>query len=473
MFDITIVGAGIIGCQLAYDLSRFNVSVLVLEKNGEVLNEISSANSGIIHPGYDPEDGTLKARLNLLGASLYPQLCADLHVDYRQVGSLVVASREEELESLRILLDRARRRNIQVRWLNHEEALKEEPHLNPAVVAALFFPTTGMLLPWEMGYALIDHACANGVTLLRQAPLTRVTKQSDGVILHTPQGDFETRCVVNCAGLGGETVARLNRPDFPKSLVYRKGQYQVSDKTDEPYLNHIVFPVPSAKGKGVLAVKTTEGNLLFGPTSEPIEDGYDFSTTLDGLAEIDRKIPEIIQPLPKSHMIRQFAGVRPSPIGKDFILEEDGPGWINAIGIDSPGLASAPGISRYILDNFLAKHFELLPRSEWIRLPRALRLNDYDQNSWNTRIHDDPAFGRIVCICEQVSEGEILEAIRKPAGARSIKGVKRRVRPGSGRCQGGFCENRVVALLARELGIEPTEVVYDDTPFLSALGDER
>lgn len=473
MFDIAIIGAGIIGCQLAYELSAFDLSVVILEKNNEVLNEITSSNSGIIHAGYDPEDGTLKAKLNLLGASLYKEQARKLHVAYDQVGSLVVAIHEEELDILKELKSKAEKRSIIHSWLTQEEVRVREPHISDKVIAALYFPTTAIILPWEMGYALIDHACVNGVELIRKAEVISVEHHDGSITLNTKAGLIEARCVINCSGLKGEVVARLNRPDYPKSLVFKKGQYHVTDKNDADYINHVVYPVPSNKGKGILAVKTVEGNLLIGPTSELTENPYDFSTTQIGLSDIEAKIGNIIQPLPKTHMIRQFAGMRPSPIKKDFIIEEDTPDWINVIGIESPGLASAPGIASYVLETFIRPKFQLQAKENIVWLEPSCNIHDESPDAWNLRIRENPFYGKIVCICERVSEQEVIDAIRKPAGACSIKGVKRRVRPGSGRCQGGFCENRVVAILAKELGIKPEDVVYDDTPFLHAVGEER
>ena len=466
IYDITLIGAGIIGCQLAYDLSHFNVSICLLEKNNEVLNEITSANSGIIHTGYDPEEGTLKAQLNVLGALRYPSLCAELKVPYAQVGSLVVSNDEEGTRQLDVLEARAQQRHIPVERLNQNQVRAREPHISTEVIEALYFPTTGMILPWEVGYALIDHACANGLELKRNAEVLGVLQHETHIELITPQGSILTKQVINCAGLKGEVVARLYDRNYPHVLSFRKGQYHVTDKTDESYINHILFPVPTSKGKGILAVKTTEGNLLFGPTSEAVDNPYDHSTSLEGLREIDEKLPKLIQALPKSHMIHQFAGMRPNPNTKDFIIEMKDDRWINAIGIDSPGLASSPAISNYIIDTLLKPIVSLMPKKNYVALEANADHRTENLENWNERIQKNPNYGKIVCVCEGVSEQEILNAIRRPAGAVSIKGVKRRVRPGSGRCQGGFCESRIVSILAKELNISKEAVVYEDSPFL-------
>ena len=471
MLDLIIIGAGIVGCQLAYDLSHFKLSICVLEKNVEIMNETSSANSALIHAGYDPEDDTLKAKLNLVGARRYPELCKALNVDYHAVGSLLAAMNADELTSLNELHARAIRRNIQVERLKRNEVIKREPNINPMVIEALYFPTTAIITPWQMGYALMNHAVINGVELRRNEAFVTVEKQDDTYLIHTSRGTIQVRHVINAAGLNAHVIARLQNPlnDYP--IQFRKGEYQVSDLEDENYLKHVIYPCPSIKGKGVLALKTIEGNLMFGPTSTIIEDPYDQGTTQTGLNEIEVKISNLIKPLPKSHLIRQFAGVRPSPLSKDFILRED-TGWFDCVGIDSPGLASAPGISMYVIENFIHKHF-VLEEKEIIPFQWPHRIHPKDERTRSSMIQNKPKMGKIVCVCETVSEQEIIDAIRLPVGARSVKGVKRLTRPGSGRCQGGFCETAVVKLLARELNIHPSEVLYDNEAFLRPYGSKH
>jgi glycerol-3-phosphate dehydrogenase len=471
MIDLLIIGAGIVGCQLAYDLSHFKLSVCVLEKNVEIMNETSSANSALIHAGYDPEDDTLKAKLNLIGAKRYPQLCKELNTDYQAVGSLLVAMHEEELTSLNELYERAIRRSVPVQRLNKEEVIQREPNINPNVIEALFFPTTAIITPWQMGVALMNHAVLNGVELRRNEAFASVVKEENHYRVMTNKGTILARHVINAAGLQAHVIAKHQNAvnDFP--IQFRKGEYQVSDLDDEPYLNHIIYPCPSIKGKGVLALKTIEGNLMFGPTSTVIEDPYDHGTTQMGLDEIDVKIAKLIKPLPKSHMIRQFAGVRPSPVSKDFILKEDA-GWFDCVGIDSPGLASAPGISEYVIENFVQKYFELIHK-EQLSFKWPHRIHPLDEAKRQAMIQTNPRMGKIVCVCETVSEQEIVDAIHLPVGARSVKGVKRLTRPGSGRCQGGFCETAVVSILARELKVHPSEVPYDNETFLMPYGVEH
>lgn len=471
MIDLLIIGAGIVGCQLAYDLSHFKLSVCVLEKNVEIMNETSSANSALIHAGYDPEDNTLKARLNLIGAKRYPELCKDLNTDYQAVGSLLVAMNEDELSSLNELYERAIRRDVPVERLNHDEVIQREPNINSNVVEALFFPTTAIITPWQMGYALMNHAVLNGVELHRNEAFVSVVKEENHYLVKTNKGTIQARHVINAAGLQAHVIARIQNPRNDYPIQFRKGEYQVSDLGDENYLKYVIYPCPSIKGKGVLALKTIEGNLMFGPTSTIIEDPYDHGTTKVGLDEIDVKIAQIIKPLPKSHLIRQFAGVRPSPLSKDFILEEDA-GWFDCVGIDSPGLASAPGISEYVIENFVQKYFGLV-KKEIVPFKWPHRIHPMDEMKRATMIQANPRMGKIVCVCETVSEQEIIDAIHLPVGARSVKGVKRLTRPGSGRCQGGFCETAVVKILARELNVHPSEVPYDNEAFLIPYGVEH
>lgn len=469
MYDIVIVGSGIIGSMLAYDLSHFNVSVCVLEKNVEIMNEVSSSNSGLVHAGYDPDEGSLKAKLNLRGAARYPGIAEALNVDYKQVGSLLVARSSEEIDTINLLEKQALNRKIKCEHLTQREVREKEPNISDSVLEALFFPTTAIVTPWKMGYACMNYAVLNGVELKRQTKVIGIEKENDYYRVKTNNGEYKAKLVINCSGLMGVDVAKYHNPESKHQLEFRKGEYQVSDVRDEHYLNHVIYPTPNQFGKGVIALKTIEGNLMFGPTSNVIANGYDLSTTKAGLAEVDEKIAHIIKPLPKTRMIRQFAGVRPSSLSKDFIIENLD-GFVNVIGIDSPGLASSPGISEYVIEEFISKYFELKHKEKLIDFKWKKHLNTEERSE---KIKQDARFGKIVCVCETVSEKEIIDAIHLPVGAHSVKGVKRLVRPGSGRCQGGFCESEVVRLLAQELNIGLDEVPYDNDAFLSPLGESN
>lgn len=470
MVDVIIIGAGIVGCSLAYTLSLTNLRVLVLEKNVEVLDEVSSANSGIIHAGYDPDEGSLKARLNVRGAQLYREWCPRLGVDRLECGGLVIAKAFDEMEALQALKVKAERRGIPFEVLNREAALEKEPHLTPEVIQALYFPTVAVILPWQMGYALISNAVVNGVTLKTNEPVIGV-RSGKHFTVTTPKGSYDATMVINCAGLGGDTVAQLHDPSTPKRLYFRKGEYQITDKFDGDYLKHVIYPVPSPVfGKGVLAIKTIEGNLMFGPNSQRIDDPTDNACTPEGLEEVQRKLPQIIVPMPLTRMIRQFAGVRPISVTKDFILEEKH-GWVNAIGIDSPGLASAPAIAEYLMTQFIAPRLHPTPiKRNVYSVPHAVQHLSATER--HQKIQTNPDYGRIVCVCEGVSKQDVIEAIHGPVPATTLKGIKRRLRPGSGRCQGGFCESRIVEILAQELKVDPTDVLYDTegTHFLSPIG---
>ena len=473
MVDVIVIGAGIVGCAMAYTLSLTNLSVLVLEKNIEVLDEVSSSNSGIIHAGYDPDEGSLKARLNVRGAQLYQEWCPRLGVERLQCGGLVIAKAFDEMEALEALKVKAERRGIPFEVLNREAALAKEPHLTPEVIQALYFPSVAVIMPWAMGYALITNAVHNGVTLKTDEPVIGVTS-GEYFTVKTPKGSYDAKMVINCAGLGGDGVARLHDPSLPQRLYFRKGEYQITDKFDGDYLNHVIYPVPSPIfGKGVLAIKTVEGNVMFGPNSQRIEDPYDNACTSEGLAEVQRKLPQIIVPMPLTRMIRQFAGVRPISVTKDFILEDKN-GWVNAIGIDSPGLASAPAISEYLMNTFIVPRLNPVPiERSVLKSPKALHTLTPEERNQKINLHPD--YGRIVCVCESVAKQDVVDAIHGLVPAYTLKGIKRRLRPGSGRCQGGFCESRIVEILAQELHIDPSEVLYDTTgtQFLTKIGDSH
>ena len=460
MYDIVIVGAGIVGTLMARELSRYRLKTALIDKENDVANETSMANSAIVHTGYDPEDGTLKALLNVQGAKMYPQLCEDLGCMIKQVGAFIAACGEEEEAHLEILAERAEKRGIVYEWLDAEQAHAEESNLNDDVTKALSFPTTCIIYPWEVAIAATETAMKNGTELYLNHACTAIDRTENGYIVHTRDKDFETKLVINCAGVfADELYAMVGKPDF--EITPRKGEYYVLDNTVH-FVKHIIFPVPSAKGKGVLAVPTVYGNTLIGPNSEFSDP--EITTTAEGLAYVRKNIGKTLKNIPFNMSIRTFAGLRPTSTKGDFIIEEaaDAPGFINIAGIESPGLASAPAIVDYAIENLIRPKMNLEMNEEAVMTrERPVVMNELSEEARTEMIRKDPRYANIVCRCEQISEGEIVDCINRPCGARTVKAVKKRVRPGMGRCQGGFCEPKVLAILARELGIPMTEVVLD------------
>ena len=461
MKDILIIGAGIVGSSIAYACSKKELDVVLLEKNIEAMDEVSSANSGIVHAGYDPEEGTLKAKLNLRGSRLYPNLCRELKVGYLNCGAFIVAISEEETEILETLRLKAVQRDIPYEILTKEEALQQEPNLTDQVLSVLSFPSTAVVTPWEVGHAMIETAILNQVEFIADSEVLEVLKIEGGFRIITAKNRFEAKMVINSSGLCGDKVARLNRVDYPNVLSYRRGEYDVFDRSFKGFIDHVIYPVPTILGKGVLALVTVEGNIMIGPNSEVIDTPYDTQTTAEGLASVSQRINKTMKNLPIGAIIRQFAGVRPVPITKDFIIEEDTPNWINVIGIESPGLASAPAIAEMVMNDFIQPKFQANERVDYHYRNAPIKIMESDPLTRSALIKENPKYGKMVCLCEQVSEQEIVDCIHRPDGARSVKGVKKRVRPGSGRCQGGFCEPEIVKILARELKIDLSEVVYD------------
>ena len=433
MYDAVIIGAGITGTMLAKDLSRYQLKTAVLDRENDIADEATMANSAIVHTGYDPADGTLKAELNVRGARMYEQLCRDLGCKYQVNGAYIAATSSEEEAHLEILADRAERRNIPYEWLSGDEARKEEPNLNDSVTKVLSFPTTANIYPWEVAIACAQVAVNNGTELHLNSEVTSIDRTDQGYVVHTKDHDYETKVVINA-------------------------------DNDVHYVKHTVFPVPSSKGKGVLAVPTVYGNTLIGPNSTYVENTVDTGSTFQGLDYVREHILRVMRTAPLNKSIRNFAGLRPSSSSSDFIIEEpeDAKHFINVASIESPGLASAPAISEYVIEHFVSHMLDLKenPDARMTR-KRPLVMAELTPEERAEKIRENPMYGRIICRCEQISEGEIVDCIHVVCGATTVKGVKKRVRPGMGRCQGGFCEPRVVEILARELHISPLEVVLD------------
>ena len=464
MYDIVIIGAGITGTLLARELARYDLKTALIDKENDIACGATMANSAIVHTGYDPEDGTMKAKMNPEGCKLYEQLCKELGCTYRVTGAFIAACGEEEEKHLDILAERADKRGIKYNILDSKQAHELEPDLSDEVTKVLDFYTTAVIYPWEVSIACAQVAVNNGTELYLNSPCTGIDRTSGGYIVHTPGKDLECKLVVNAAGVYAEEVARMVSNEVRFHITPRRGEYYVLDDTAQP-VQHIIFPVPSKeKGKGVLAVPTVHGNTLLGPSSDPIDSLDDNGTSTDGLAYVTKNISKLLKNAMLNRSIRTFAGLRPSSDVHDFVIEEapDAEGFINASCIESPGIASAPAIAKYIINELISKRIELKekPGADLTRkAPVVMRALTPEQRT--EMIKKDPAYGRMICRCCQVSEGEIVACIHSVCGARTVKGVKKRVGPGYGRWQGGFCEPLVVEILARELGCDPTEIVLD------------
>ena len=460
MYDVIIIGGGITGTMLAYKLARYDLKVALLERENDIADGATMANSAIVHTGYDPEEGTLKGMLNVKGANQYGKICKDLDCEYKVIGAYIAACGKQEEEHLDVLAKRAVKRDIPHEFLTREEAIKSEPNLSDHVTKVLSFPTTAVIHPWEVAEACMECAMNNQTELYLNTKVTGIEKTDNGYRVISDEKVFETKYVVNAAGVHAADIFAMVSDKNLFHTRARRGEYYVLEENLN-FVRHIIFPVPSEKGKGVLAVPTVHGNVLIGPDSTVIDDPDDTGNSIEGLAYVRENISKTMKNVPLNRSIRNFAGIRPSTDQKDFVIEESMPYFINAASIESPGLASAPAIADYIIE-IMQMHGLFTEKTDYNLTRKApVRLKNLTDEEKNALIQKNPAYGKMICRCEQVSEGEIIDCIHKPCGARSVKGVKKRLRPGMGRCQGGFCEPRVLEILARELHISPLEVVLD------------
>ena len=461
MFDVTIIGSGVTGTAVARELSKYNLKTCVVEKAIDVASGTSKANSGIVHAGEDPIPGTLKAKMNVRGNEMFDKLQEEIDFPFKRNESFVLCFDEKDIEKLEELRQRGLKNGLPdtMEILNREEALKLEPNLSEYVVAALRLPTGGIVSPYEFNIALAESAAMNGVEFKLETEIIDIEKKQDGYILKTNKGDIETKVVVNAAGVFGDKINNMVS-EKKYHITARKGEYLLFDKTVGDMVQRTIFQLPTKMGKGVLVTPTADGNLLLGPTSVDVEEKDDFETTREGLETVAEKAKLSIKEIPMRQVITSFAGLRAHEENSDFIIgeAEDAENFINAIGIESPGLTSAPAIGEYIREMIVEK---LKPEEnkEFNPIRKDIpKFREMTNEERKEMIKENSAYGKIVCRCEVVTEGEIRDAIRRPLGAKTVDGIKRRTRAGMGRCQSGFCSNRIVEILAEELGIKRNEV---------------
>lgn len=464
MLDVAIIGGGIVGAACAYELSRYRLSVAVLERENDVACGTTKANSAILHAGYDPPPGTLMARLNVEGVRLAEELCRKLDVPYRQCGSLVAAFSGEDAGLLRTLYSRGVENGVPgLSLLDAAQVRNLEPNLSPEVVGALYAPTAAIVNPWEYALALAETAVRNGVSLHLNAGVTAIRRCEGGFELDTAAGRFWARYVLNAAGLYSDEVH--NMAAAPAFRIHPdRGEYYLLDKSEGERVSHVVFQCPTRAGKGTLVAPTVHGNLIVGPNNEPPRERDDTATTAGGLEEVMRLARKSVPSINFRESIRNFAGVRAAADGADdFIIAEaaDTPGLIDIAGIKSPGLSAAPAIARMAAELLEGCGLRLVKKDFFIDTRRRVRFKELTCEEKARLTEENPAYGRVICRCETITEGEILDALRGPIPPCSVDGVKRRCNAGMGRCQGGFCEPRVFELLARERGLPPEEILQD------------
>ena len=462
MYDVLIVGAGVIGGMLSRELSKYRLSVCLLEKENDVAMAASRANSGIVHGGYDPVPGTLKAKLNAQGVELLFQAAKELHVPCKRNGSMVCAFSAEEEPLIRELYQQGQENGIPgLKILSGDEARAIEPNLSAAVTKVLQVTNAGIVCPYDLTIAAIGNAMDNGVQLRRNFQVAAITRQAHGFTLISAANEqVQGRYVVNCAGGYSDAVARMAGDDF-FTIIPRAGEYMLLDKAEGGRVTHTLFQCPTAEGKGILVSPTVDGNLLVGPTAKVVATPDSDDTTPEGLREVERLAAKSVPSVNFRQVITSFTGVRASTKGGEFILKASDrvPGLIHAGAIDSPGLTCCVSIARYLTNILQEQGLILTEKDNWNGHRENLHaFREMDDGEKHAYIQDHPEYGKIVCRCETVTEGEIRAAIRHNPGAWDIDGVKRRTRSGMGRCQGGFCGPYVMELIAEELGIPMEEV---------------
>lgn len=463
MVDVTVIGCGVIGAATAAMLAKYDLSVMVLEAQNDVATGTTKANSAIIHAGYDPEPETQMARLNVEGNRLCKEWAKQLDVPCKEIGSLVLAFDEADLAMIEELYRRGVANGVpELKLLSAEELLAMEPNLSHEVKGALLAPSAAVISPWDFCLALAETAVKNGAQLKRSAPVTAIEKIEGGYRLHTPQGAVESRMVVNAAGVFADKVHNMIAPHAFTTHPSR-GEYYLMDKSQGALVDHVVFQCPNKDGKGVLVSPTVHGNLIVGPNAEPVAEGDDVAVTADGLAFVRRQAAKSVPEINYRDSIRNFAGVRAVTDQPDFVIAEaeGAPGFIDLGGIKSPGLSSAPAIALQAVELLGKAGLTLKEKENYVFERREIRFKELSSDEKAKLVEKSPAYGRVICRCETITEGEIIAALHSPIPPVSVDGVKRRCNAGMGRCQGGFCGPRVQEIIARELGVPQTEVLQD------------
>ncbi|MDO5522141.1 MAG: NAD(P)/FAD-dependent oxidoreductase [bacterium] len=473
MLDIVIIGGGVVGCAIARELSRYKLNINVVEKNEDIATGISKANSGIVHAGYNEKQGTLKAELCTRGNALFDQLAKELDVTFLRNGALVVAFTDEDVETLNRLYKNGTQLGVQgLSIVTKEEARKIEPTLSDQIIAALKVPTSGIINPYELTIALGENASMNGVQFLRNSKVTSIEKLEDGTynVFVNEVTKLHTKVVINAAGLYSDQIAKLLGNKVP-TITPVKGEYCLFNKIVGGNVSTTIFQVPTETTKGILVTPTSDGNLLIGPDAITVSDKEDVTTAKKALIKLLATGNFSVPGTPVSAMLTTFSGLRPRTEQGDFIIEEDewNKGMINLIGIDSPGLTAAPAIAAYV-KNLVAKVLPLKERTDFNPLRKRIPMfSKMTVDEKNALIKEKPAYGKIICKCELITEGEIVEAIHRPIGAHTVDAVKRRTRATLGGCQGLGCLFPIAKIISRELNI-PLNQVMKNEPGSNAIG---
>lgn len=461
-FDVLIIGAGVCGSAIARELSRKELKIAVLEKETDICEGTSKANSGIVHAGYDAKPGTLKAKLNVQGSRMMKKLSEELDFAYRKNGAMVLCMDEKDKEKLEELKQRGITNGVEkLQILDRQQILNMEPSVNPEVVSALYAPSSAVVCPFELTIALAENAAVNGAEFFLSTEVTDVIKEGKGFCVKTSKGDFYTKAVINAAGVYADKIHNMVSGKADRiSITPRKGEYLLYDKAVGNMVSSTLFQLPTALGKGILVTPTVHGNLITGPTAQDCEDKDVTPTSQEGIAQIQKKALQSIANVPSGQVITSFAGLRAHGESGDFMIGQvtGVPGFFDVAGIESPGLSCAPAIGVYVAD-LVNEYMPSADKADFIAERKGIpHMANLPTEEKQRLILHNPAYGNVICRCEMVTEGEILDAIHRPLGATTTDGVKRRTRAGMGRCQSGFCLPKVIEILARELKVEETHI---------------
>ncbi|MBQ9116227.1 MAG: NAD(P)/FAD-dependent oxidoreductase [Clostridia bacterium] len=460
MYDVAIIGAGVVGGMIARELSRYKLNICIIERAADVAMGATKANSAIVHAGYDAANGSLKARLNVRGSQMMEQIANQLGVSYRRNGSIVVGFSAEDRNTLLGLIERGERNGVRdLQLLEREQLLAIEPNIGEDVLCALYAPTGAIICPYGLCIAAIGNAMDNGAELMLDSEVTDIERAEGGYsVVINGERRVVTRYVINCAGVYSDKIAGMVG-DESFRITPRRGEYMILDKECGSLVNSTVFRCPSKMGKGILVSPTVDGNLILGPTAEDIEDKDDLSTTAEGVGAVRRQASEQVSGINYGKVITSFSGIRSTGSTGDFIINFPVKGFLNVAGIESPGLSASPAIAEYVAEMLRNDGLTMEAKEDFDPIRRPMHYyKNLSVPEKNALIKERPEYAHVICRCETVTEGEIIDAIRANPKPRDVDGVKRRTRSGMGRCQGGFCAPYIVDILARELGCDYGEI---------------
>jgi len=475
--DVLVIGAGAVGCAIARELTKYRIKVLVIDKNEDVGGDASKSNSAIIHTGYDAPPGTLESMLVVAANPMYDKLTEDLDVPFAKIGALLPAFTDEQFQQLPAIKEKAfKNRVYDVEYLTGSQLMEREPNLNPEVKAGLYIPRESIIDPFLLVVAYAENALENGADFLLGTKVTGI-RTSEGAVagVTTTAGDIDARYVVNAAGLFcDEIAAMVGKNDY--YVNPRKGQFYILDKNTSCQVSHIMLPIPTKLTKGKLMCPTIHGNMLIGPTAEDLTDKDDHSTDSVGLESVRVDVAKIIPGVMFSDTITQYSGLRPNrnPEGLHVDVYDDIKGYVNLSGVRSTGITASAALGKYVTQKLIEIGMPALFKTDFIEKRKGIaRFHELAREQQDALIRDNPLFGKVICRCETVTEGEILQAIRRPLPARSMDAIKRRLRAGMGRCQGGFCGPRVIEILARELGVPVSGINKNTAGSFMVTGNVR